>query len=51
VVLKVVLAQLTFDVNVITASGTVNVEGPKVIDWCVALTVKSVEGTVPCSLK
>ena len=51
VVLKLVLAQLTEDVNVMTAFGTGNVDAPKVIDWCVAFTVKSAEGTVPCSLK
>lgn len=46
-VLKLVLAQLTADVNLITALGTVNVDGPKVIVWFVALTVKSVDSTVP----
>ena len=44
--LKLVLAQLTEDVNVITASGTINVDDPKVMLWFVTFTVKSVDGTV-----
>jgi hypothetical protein len=45
-----VLAQLAVDVKVITASGTASVADPKVIDWLVTFTVKSVVGTFPCNL-
>jgi hypothetical protein len=38
-------AQSTVDLNVITGSGTGNVDGPKVIDWFVTFTVKSVNGS------
>ena len=37
-VLKLVVAQLTVDVKVITALGTASVDGPKVIDWLVTFT-------------